>query len=286
MDGNDYFDYRDCPKIPLDVDDLFEKNQRLQRRICALGRKYAVACKELVEAREALGYYANPLPILQFPREIRDQIFTYALEAPLPVRTSPVLAMHTSMSDFRPPTPGLLLVNRQVYCEAKEILYSRNSFAFSEPQHLLDFLKQIGNHNKDRIQSLSFWVCYIDRQPHIDPNHETGTEPHDWANALIGADLRNVSKLHVQGETINSPWMVPAMEPIMEIAIKSLLQRNPGNEATRKLKLTGYDCNACKRFPQNWEITTKQWDEVDAEESATSGSAEEGQEPGVDSGFP
>lgn len=63
------------------------KHERLQRRICALGRKYAAAYKKLEEARETLGYYANPLPFLHFPREIRDQIYTYALRAPLTVRT-------------------------------------------------------------------------------------------------------------------------------------------------------------------------------------------------------
>ncbi|KAI9734196.1 MAG: hypothetical protein M1835_003390, partial [Candelina submexicana] len=83
MDGVDYFDKRDRPSFPLDVDDLVEKNQRLQRRICALGRKYAAAYKELEEAREALGYYADSLPFLQFPRVIWDQIYTYALQAPV-----------------------------------------------------------------------------------------------------------------------------------------------------------------------------------------------------------
>lgn len=71
---------RGIPNYPLDLDDLLRKNQRLQRRIYALKRKYAVTYKQLEEAREALRYYANPLPILQIPRENRDQIFTYAFQ--------------------------------------------------------------------------------------------------------------------------------------------------------------------------------------------------------------
>lgn len=61
MDGEDYFGERDCLSYPLDVDDLLEKNQRLRRRRCALGRKYTAAFKELEEAREALGCYERTL---------------------------------------------------------------------------------------------------------------------------------------------------------------------------------------------------------------------------------
>ena len=253
MDGGDeYFYEMDCPSFPLDADDLYEKNQRLQRRICALGRKYAATYKELEKAREALGYYANPLPFLKFPRRIRDHILTYALEAPLSVRTHPLPGIYTSMSVLKPPTPGLLLVNRQMYREAKEMLYSRNTFAFSEPQHMLDFFEQIGSENKDRIQSISFSVVYTYKS-------EIETEPLDWANALTSADLRNVTKMDVQGEVIFGGMTMVDMDPVMENAIKDVLHRNPGNEATRKLKLKGYNWNACKKFSQNWEITTKQW---------------------------
>ena len=267
MDGNDYFDERDCLSYPLDVDDLIKKNERLQRRICALGRKYDAAHKELEEAREALGHYANPIPFLRFPREIRDQILAYALEAPLTARTHPMPAKYTRISVFKPPTPGMLLVNRQVYREARRILYSRNAFAFSEPQHMLEFLEQIGDENKDRIQSLSFWVAYCPQQPHGDPSCECGSEPHDWAKALLSADLENITRMHVQGEVImGTPWNVLAMDPIMENAIKNVLQRSPGNEATRKLKLMGYDWNTYKKFPKSWEVTTKQWEEPNKEE--------------------
>ena len=238
------------------------KNERLQRRICALGRKYAAAFKQLEEAREALGHYAHPLPFLQFPREIRDQIYTYALQAPLTVRTHPLPAIYTSISVFKPPTPDMLLVNRQVYREAKEILYSRNTFAFSEPQHMLEFFEQVGHENKDRIQSISFWVDCTRKPPHADPDIEHEVGPHGWATALINADFRNITTMHVQGEDVNggSWWTLP-MDLIMEKAIKNILQRNPGNAATRKLILTGYHWDAYKQFPQDWEITIKHWEQ-------------------------
>ncbi|KAI9696614.1 MAG: hypothetical protein M1836_005633 [Candelina mexicana] len=287
MDGDDYFDERDCPSFPLDVDDLVEKNERLQRRICALGRKYAAAYKELEEAREAHGYYANPLPFLQFPREIRDQIYTYALQAPVTVRTHPLPAIYTSMSVFKPPTPGMLLVNSQVYREAKEILYSRNTFAFSETQHMLEFLEQIGEESKDRIQSISFWVDCTPERPNGGANFENGCKPHNWANTLVNGDLKHITTMHVQGEDIiNGGLGMLVMDPIMETAIKHVLQRNPGNKAPRKLKLTGYDWNSSEKFPQNWEITTKQWQEPDEEEWARDGNAEfyeEKEEPDVNS---
>lgn len=122
----------------------------------------------------------------------------------------------------------------------------------------LNVSDQIGDENKDRIQSISFEVGYIPKQPHVDPNFESGAEPHNWANALISANLKNVTKMHVQGEEImGGPWML-AMDPITDNAIKNVLQRNLGNKTTRKLKLTGYDGNAWKKFPQNWDVTTKQ----------------------------
>ena len=270
MDGEDYFDKRDCPNYPLDVDDLLGKDRLVQRRICALGRKYTAAYKELEEAGEALGYYAKPLPFLRFPREIRDQIFTYALQAPLPVRTPPLPSLYTNISVFKPPTPSMLLVNTQVYREAKEVLYSRNAFAFSEPQHMLDFLEQIGNGNKDRIQSISFVIRYPPQHSHVYPSYETGIEPHGWAKALTDADFKNITKMHIEGATVFLPpsYMLD-MDPITENAIKKVLQRNPGNGAIRKLKLTGYNCNAYKKFPRTWEIITKQWDESDDEELGT-----------------
>lgn len=280
MDSNDYLDERDFPGYPLDLDDLFTKNQRLQRRICALGRKYDATYKELEKAREALGYYSNPFPFLRFPRRIRDQILTYALEAPISVRSHPIPAIVTSISKYKPPTPGLLVVNRQVYREAKEMLYSWNTFSFSESQHMLDFFEQIGRENKDRIQSISFPVVYIRKQPNVHPDLEIGTEPHNWANALISADLRNVTKMDVQGECPGSYGMV-FMDPVMENAIKDVLHRNPGNEAIRKLKLTGYHWNAYKKFPQDWKVTTKQWEELDEGEFV-----EEDEEPDVDSESP
>ena len=70
---------------------------------------------------------------------------------------------------------------------------------------------------------------------------------------------------------------------------KNVLQRNPGNEAPRELKFTGYNWNACKKFPQNWEIRTKQWEEPDEEEWGTDGYAEcdeENEESDVDSELP
>lgn len=108
-----------------------------KKAICVLESKYAAAFKELEEARETLGYHVNKLSILRFPRRVRDQIFIYALEAPLPVRTHPLPYIYTNVSKFKPNL--LRLVGSQVYREAKRILYSRTTFALSGPQHMLEF---------------------------------------------------------------------------------------------------------------------------------------------------
>ncbi len=177
------------------------------------------------------------------------------------------------MSALKPPTPGMLLVNTQLYREAKEILYSRNTFAFSNPQQMLDFLQQIGNGNKDRIQSISFWVTYFS----IPSQNMTGCEPkepHLWAQALISADLKNITRMHVQAVGILRPHGLD-MDPGMENAIKNVLQGNPGNGAIRKLKLTGYNSDAYKKFPQTWEIIVEQWEEPDDEGLCANGDAVE-----------
>ena len=256
----EYYDTRDDPKHPLDVDDLCEKNERLQRRICALGRKYDAMYKELEEAREALGYYASPLPFLKFPREIRDKIYTYALQAPLTVRTHPISLHFKSISIYKPPTPCMLLVNRQIYHEAKEIIYSRNTFTFFEPARMTEFVEQIGNENKDRIQSITIDVDRTYRPPDADPNLKSGSEPRFWAWVLKQIDFKNIVKMHLLGEDIKGmSWTSVTMDPIMEKTIKHVLQRNPANKAKRKLVLTGYNGLAYKKFPKKWDIIQKNW---------------------------
>lgn len=43
------------------------------------------------------------------------------------------IAVVSSMSIFKSSTPGIVLVNKQLYREAKKVFYSRNAFAFSRP---------------------------------------------------------------------------------------------------------------------------------------------------------
>ncbi|KAI9751339.1 MAG: hypothetical protein M1835_001239, partial [Candelina submexicana] len=63
---------------------------------------------------------------------------------------------------------------------------------------------------------------------------------------------------------------------------KNVLERNPGNEAPREAHR--YYWIAYKKFPQNWKITTKQWEEPDEEEWGRDVNAEfdaENEEPDI-----
>ena len=129
---------------------------------------------------------------------------------------------------------------------------------------MLDFLQQIDNQSKDHIHSISFWVDYSRRPPDTDQIYETGSQPQNWAKALDSAEFKNITRTHVQGESVNdfgSVWM----DPDTENAIKNILQRNPRNKSTRKLELKGYGSDVCKQFPKSWEITMKQWEQPDKE---------------------
>ena len=78
----------------------------------------AKASKMLVE------YEKGPFHFLQLSRELRDHVCSYALQAPS--TTNNIIGTHFDFrgycSDLRPPTPNIVLVNRQLYQEAREIL--------------------------------------------------------------------------------------------------------------------------------------------------------------------
>lgn len=167
------------------------------------------------------------------------------------------------------------MVNRQIYQEAKDILYSRNTFAFSEPQHMLNFLNQMAMIARTASSQCSFpLITLIDshmltRIMRLEPSLTTG-------QTLRNCMFKENSSIIPGWLPWSQPWTLPLKGFRRVIQAMGL----PG------MKLTGYDRSACKYFPQKREITTKQWDEPDEQESATNGNAEEGQGPDVEGELP
>ena len=237
-----------------DPDDAWQESSRLRRRLWAVEQKYAAAMEELEAAREALGYYKIPFRFLELPREIRDKIYRYALQAPTEARPRPIPAI-IGMAPFKPPTPGLCLLNRQLYAEANEVLYTKNTFAFDEPQHLLDFLKEIGATNETLIRSISISV---DFSAPVMLFGGIGTESLYWASALTGCDLKGVVSMRVRASCVDGQYAFASVDSALEHAIKDILLRDKEGGATRRLRFTGFGCDERKKFPEDWKISTEQ----------------------------
>ncbi|KAI9771413.1 MAG: hypothetical protein M1839_002803 [Geoglossum umbratile] len=240
---------------PRNPDDVFSEVIALRRRLCAVETKYAAAVEELERARDALGYYKIPFRFLKLPREIRDQIYLYALQAPIEARPQPIRVIRKRQAMFKPPTPSLCLLNRQVYEEANEILYTKNTIAFDEPQQIPDFLGKIGMRNRDLIRSISVFVIY--NPPLLG---EIGIEPRHWVNAFARCGLQGITSMHVKGEYIGQEWIV-SMDPPLRSAVTELLQRDKESGATRRLQLTGFNWEEWRKFPKDWVVTARQWNQ-------------------------
>jgi hypothetical protein len=65
---------------PYDRVSLAQQNDQLRHALWAITREHIHTTKELEVARDMLGYYRRPLPFLRLPREVRDQIYAYALK--------------------------------------------------------------------------------------------------------------------------------------------------------------------------------------------------------------
>lgn len=94
-------------------------------------------------------------PFLRLPSELRNEIYILSLRA----NESIEAVTHTTCTyDFenphKPPTPGLLYVCKQVYTEARDILYAVNTFRFRSPDELFAFEERVGDWNARMVRGL------------------------------------------------------------------------------------------------------------------------------------
>ncbi|TAQ90948.1 hypothetical protein B7494_g682 [Chlorociboria aeruginascens] len=86
-----------------------------------------------------------PLPFLTaFPREIRDQIYTYVLASPSSLVTLSPWTVDIARS------LSLLRTCKQVHRECKDIIWAQNGLSLREPCQLYDKFRELGKQNQFR----------------------------------------------------------------------------------------------------------------------------------------
>ncbi|CCD48140.1 hypothetical protein BcDW1_4927 [Botrytis cinerea BcDW1] len=259
-----------------DVDSLQAANEYLERLLFATARKHNQVWEELESMKESSGIYDKSLPFLSFPREVRDQIYKYALQATreafVGVRHIRMLSCDTFPDSthypFKPPTPGLLLVNKQIYEEAVQILYSCNNFSFHRPRELFDFQNQVGVYNCGLVRQMKISVVFGDESmytpvEYVAPCDYENISSH-WAKALLESRLMsNIVGMQVDANTGSHEMRLMTMPPSLYRAIIATFSRNRSLKTAPELILKGFQTQEVEKFPKHWKRSTEQWLEVD-----------------------
>ena len=92
-----------------------------------------------------------------FPREIRDQIYTYILQSPFgSVSLQPwTVEVARSLSVLR--------VSKQMHRECKDIIWTHKGLVLRGPTTIYKKLSQISNTQRDLIRSVTFDLEVLDR---------------------------------------------------------------------------------------------------------------------------
>lgn len=259
-----------------DVESLQAANEYLERLLFATARKHNQVWEELESMKAASGIYDEPLPFLSLPREVRDQIYTYALQAPreafVGVRHIRMLSCDTFPDSthypFKPPTPALLLVNKQIYDEAVRVLYTCNNFSFHRPRELFDFQTQVGVYNCALVRQMKISVVFEDESMHIPLDYLAPYDyeniPSHWARALIESRLlNNIVAMQIDANTGSHEIRLMNMPPALYRAILATFSRNRNATTVPQLTLKGFQAQEVDKFPKSWKKSTEQWLEVE-----------------------
>lgn len=273
IDLNDLVDER---AFGHDLESLQAANEYLERLLFATARKHNQVWEELESIKESSGIYDKQLPFFSFPREVRDQIYTYALQAPreafVGVRHIRMLSCDTFPDSrhypFKPPTPGLLLANKQIYEEAVQVLYTCNNFSFHRPRELFDFQTMVGVYNCALVQQIKIAVVFEDESMHTPSEYVAPCDyeniPSHWAKALLESRLfNNIVGMQIDGNTGSHEMRLLTMPPSLCRAILATFSRNRNAKTAPELILKGFQTQEVDKFPKHWKKSTEQWLEVD-----------------------
>ena len=255
------------------VDALCEADVRdiAKSMIYSLARRYNNVCAELESLKDLAGFN-KPFPFLRLPREIRDDIYGYALRAQVAVDVNPnPHYLPTERHRRLPPAPCLLLVNKQVYHESVAVLYSTNSFSFSEAGHLFAWGQKIGPRNCERVTRVRIWVRFagfhdLEEDPKsLQPSEYQSWSSH-WIAGLDACNLGQVKHLALEGEPGCYPAFLLAMPADLQQCVERFLGR-AADETAASLLLKGFLEEEREKFPREWKVDIEPWDsnEFDAE---------------------
>jgi hypothetical protein len=252
-----------------DMNSLNEETDRLRPTLCAMTRAYNTTKKELEGMKEAAGFYNKALPFLRLPREVRDQIYKYTLIAPsnLKPEPRPLHLLHLEPLSWKPTTPGLCLVNKQIHSEAVDILYGRNIFCFRAPGELVRFEERIGPDNWDLIHSLEILLTEVASTNSSAPDPDLiapcdwlGVPTH-WSKALMKSHLKEVDEMMVTVVEMDSSEVnLVTVSPVLQHAIEDVLHRSLNRDLKRRLTLKGFCLSERDKFPSDWDVRVKQWE--------------------------
>ncbi|ESZ93872.1 hypothetical protein SBOR_5730 [Sclerotinia borealis F-4128] len=259
-----------------DLESLQAANEYLERLLFATARKHNQVWEELESMKEATGIYDKPLPFLSFPREVRDQIYSYALQAPreafVGVRHIRMLSCDTFPDSthypFKPPTPALLLANKQIYEESVQVLYSCNNFSFHKPRELFDFQSSIGVYLCSLVRQMKISVVFEDESMHVPSEYVAPCDyeniPSHWAKALMESRLmNNIVGMQIDANTGSHELRLMTMPPALYRAILATFSRNRKANMEPELILKGFQTQEVEKFPKTWKLSTEQWLEVE-----------------------
>jgi len=249
---------------PSNLHSLAEENDRLRRLLAATARTLNSTKQELDKARSALGINTKPLTFLNFPREVRDQIYAYALRAPVNVQTEPrpMAYLHCGSLQWKPPTPGLCLTNKQIHVEANEVMYRQNVFHFSSPAELLRFEEQIGSWNIELVQRIEIMTSGIPAASMMEAELvapcDYAAVPTHWVKAFNRSKLSRLGEMVIAGESDDSmdEWALMEMPECLRLAIIEVFGRNQTSLLPPKLVLKGFEIGTSQRFPAFWRVTS------------------------------
>lgn len=257
-----------------DMSSLTEETDRLRRALCSMTRAYNSTKAELEDIKSATGFYSKSFPFLALPREVRDQIYSYAFLAISNIKPEPrpIYLLSLDPLSWKPPTPGLCMVNRQIHDEGIEILYGHNTFCFQNPGELLRFEEEIGSHNRTLIRSLEISTAVISANSSVpDPDLVAPCDwqgvPTHWSKALMMSKLENVVEMTITVEDLgSSDRNSVAVSAVLQQAIEEVLKRSRDGELKRQLTLKGFGHSERGKFPKEWDVKIEQWEEVDDED--------------------
>jgi hypothetical protein len=177
--------------------------------------------------------------------------------------------MFSSIENYswKPPTPGLLRTNKQIYSEAVELLYLKNTFSFKVPQELFDFERRIRPSHLDLIRKIQIYVLFPSNQGEEASPEGLALEqyqeyPSHWAKALQMSRLKKIEKISIEGERLMADWELMTMPKILRQSIEDVFSRKQEKGFVPELSLTGFSPGEYLRLPGSWNVGVFSWNKA------------------------